>query len=889
MKKLLFFLVLLAPLPGFAQLWSGVLDPTRAIDWTTAGISGGIPSGTWTQCGATLTPSGGDDTSNIQNALNACAANQFVLLSNATFNLNGTVNIPPQTVLRGGGANQTIIKANSTQLTVNQYAFTLGYANGTNASEPNFTRTTAITSSNAKGDTSVTVSSLPTGIATTDLVWIADLNAWDSTCGVLGNSGATTNLTPDVQCVTTANVVAGNGVAGGASSFAMDAPSANFGQRAAGQMNQITNIVGNTLTLKDPLHDSFRHSLPDWQPNFTYFQGVAIHPSTQPTHVYYMTTNTGTGGPNPCTSGGSAPTFPTNGTTVTDGTSSPQCVWQDAGAGTDTSPRLMYFVPAVNAGIENLQIQGINNLQWGNFQSLIYFNTCSACWVTGIEINRPIGFILKATYSYDGVVESNYFTSSWFHGSGSDSTVDLDTADTGFIVDNNIMERTAEIAFTDHGVSGNVIAYNYGVGQWGANSLNGATHSVLSHDAWPRFNLVEGNVLQTIGQDPIHGGNGFNTFYRNWSQGTNLICNPVSALGLNTGGTLILPAAPTVSTNASGGSTTYTYKVEAVVGGAQSPPSSGTSISNGPATLSGTVFNTITAPLIASTQSCLVYRTAGASSGLIGSIPCDGSSTLNDTGQAVQGLGILGSSSTYVATGTITCTPQGTFGAAGANGWLSQATNWPMSLDALSSSMNTVGNVHGSTNLVSLAGLISTTEYRQACSVCDSSCVAGGSGGSQIKCGNGSRVFQPSIVDESFGYTTSPPATPYDNTLAQDTVFRCENYYNSTGVVETGACASAPSLPPSFYLNSRPSWWKASLAFPAIGSDIVGGSAASFGFAKLIPAQNCFTNIMGGADGGAGSPLSFNAATCYPITGTTTPGGSQIQGPTQLRGSVQLH
>jgi len=38
----------------YAQNWSGILGPTRAIDWSQAGVVGGVPYTTWTQSGSTI-------------------------------------------------------------------------------------------------------------------------------------------------------------------------------------------------------------------------------------------------------------------------------------------------------------------------------------------------------------------------------------------------------------------------------------------------------------------------------------------------------------------------------------------------------------------------------------------------------------------------------------------------------------------------------------------------------------------------------------------------------------------------------------------------------------------------------------------------------------------
>src|SRR5436309_6983586 len=96
-----------AVLPPAAQAaaWSGIIDPSRAIDWSAAGVPGGIPTNR-TQCGATIGQT--NDASVIQNALNSCGPNQFVKLGAGTFNLTSGVNVTVNnTTLRGSGPDQT--------------------------------------------------------------------------------------------------------------------------------------------------------------------------------------------------------------------------------------------------------------------------------------------------------------------------------------------------------------------------------------------------------------------------------------------------------------------------------------------------------------------------------------------------------------------------------------------------------------------------------------------------------------------------------------------------------------------------------------------------------------------------------------------------------------
>src|SRR5262245_25304717 len=70
------FLILCLPSLADAQLWSSVLDSSRATDWTYAGVTGGIPNRT-TIC-STVSPYGSlgspQSSSTINNAIQSCAA-----------------------------------------------------------------------------------------------------------------------------------------------------------------------------------------------------------------------------------------------------------------------------------------------------------------------------------------------------------------------------------------------------------------------------------------------------------------------------------------------------------------------------------------------------------------------------------------------------------------------------------------------------------------------------------------------------------------------------------------------------------------------------------------------------------------------------------------------
>jgi hypothetical protein len=104
--RVLLVLLFASPL-SFGQLWSGILSPSRAVDWSQAGVVGGIPSGSWTQCGSTI--AAGASVSTINSAINSCSANHYVQLGAGTFNLTGGVILKSHVAVRGMGADKTFL------------------------------------------------------------------------------------------------------------------------------------------------------------------------------------------------------------------------------------------------------------------------------------------------------------------------------------------------------------------------------------------------------------------------------------------------------------------------------------------------------------------------------------------------------------------------------------------------------------------------------------------------------------------------------------------------------------------------------------------------------------------------------------------------------------
>src|SRR5258708_2683629 len=108
-KRLLLFssiLALMAPAISHAQLWSGIVDPGRAVNWPSGGIPGGIPNRT--NICATLNP--GATAAQINSAIAACS-NGVVFLNAGTYNLSSGIDFAGKSgvTLRGAGPDQTLL------------------------------------------------------------------------------------------------------------------------------------------------------------------------------------------------------------------------------------------------------------------------------------------------------------------------------------------------------------------------------------------------------------------------------------------------------------------------------------------------------------------------------------------------------------------------------------------------------------------------------------------------------------------------------------------------------------------------------------------------------------------------------------------------------------
>jgi hypothetical protein len=227
--------------------------------------NGGIPARS-TQCGATVTPSGGDDTTAIQNAINACPAGQYVQLSAGVFLIgNGTdnefINITTNNItlrgvgpgpgsalvgdyISGGTTTPSTSGCGSTPCTIlykngwqNANMYGIIYVN--QYANSNFGTSINLASNGTQGATSITLASAPSGAG------------WCVGCLVL----------IDIQTVETDGVTVIDPdafwgpafVAAGSGSYSWYSRP----YRSISQVVKVTAISGNVVTIESPLGYTF--------------------------------------------------------------------------------------------------------------------------------------------------------------------------------------------------------------------------------------------------------------------------------------------------------------------------------------------------------------------------------------------------------------------------------------------------------------------------------------------------------------------------------------------------------------------------------------------------------------------------------------------------------
>ncbi len=226
----------------YAQGASSPIPSSRTIDWSHAGIPGGIPSANW-PVSKTLSPSGGsDDSVAIQNAINAAPSGSVILLNPGTYKLHRSSTVcqgksddfgggvyeaglcltDKSVVLRGSGPNQTVLQYGDG---ANIISLGRTYLNGSDAAYVN------ITSGSTKGSTQIGLASV-SGLAAGTYLGITQTNPTDSDGNPLVDSDGYN----------------------GCSYCGHNQPN-----KSMIQIDRITGISGSTVTLERPLYFNYNN------------------------------------------------------------------------------------------------------------------------------------------------------------------------------------------------------------------------------------------------------------------------------------------------------------------------------------------------------------------------------------------------------------------------------------------------------------------------------------------------------------------------------------------------------------------------------------------------------------------------------------------------------
>ena len=447
--------IFLLPLTLLAQPWSGILDPSRAEDWSAGQVGFTIPT-TRTQCGSTVaaygTSGSPSSASTINTAIASCAANHYVLLGVGTFYLNTEINFNGHNnvTLRGSGPTQTTIVFSSVPggdcggngANICVAPSTLYYIGSTQIL-PGGTLACNWTAGFTQGATNITL----TG------------------CGSSPTAG--TILTLDQ-----ANDAPTNGYAGDTGGvFNCDyfnASSNSCQNQGAGNAN------GRTIS-----------ATPVWSGSTHY---VSANYSQQQV-VTVVSYNAGTGA-----------------AVISPGLYGNN--WRSA-----QTPGAWFPPHSVGMGVENLTL---NYAASTSEDSGIMLNTCNQCWVQNVNSQSGLRNHVWIYQSYQCVVRQNYFYKTQQEGSGAYGVEFFSTSDD--LVEDNIFQQVAGPMIFDQG-SGVVLSYNFSINNAYTTSNNWNQTSYASHNAGTGFNLWEGNNLNSIVSDDLWGTSDLTTIFRNWLPG----------------------------------------------------------------------------------------------------------------------------------------------------------------------------------------------------------------------------------------------------------------------------------------------------------------------------------------------------------------------------------
>lgn len=450
------------------------LQPDRSTSWGKAGMltQNGIPSASWPICPQTpLSPSGGDDTKQINDAITSCPIGSVVKLGPGTFTIGQGhfVLVNRGVALRGSGAGVTILKnplngpaTKQSQAPTDPTPIIVvgaarwagpdgdGRCNGPTKYDPTVMQ--LLTADAPKGSTSVTVGDAsifkPGQIVLLDEAsgagWQPDVaqlsqQIWASPDYAVAWQVHQPPFSADDPVQTGVTPSADNNYAGGGNG--KDGACWFCRQdRPQNEMKQITTVSGTTVTFDNPLHKDYR---------------AGQHAE--------LTTYTGQ-----------------------------------------------------NAHVQQAGVEALTAIGGGD--GGVRFQNAAYCWARNVEVTGWYGEGIDMASSFRVEVRDSYIhDAAWAEPGGAGYAMSLQGASSEELIEDNISIRANKVMVSRSSGAASVVAYNYmdegyiaTTDAWIEIGLN-ASHMVGSHHV-----LFEGNLSFNMDSDTTHGNSTYMTYFRNW-------------------------------------------------------------------------------------------------------------------------------------------------------------------------------------------------------------------------------------------------------------------------------------------------------------------------------------------------------------------------------------
>lgn len=190
------------------------------------------------------------------------------------------------------------------------------------------------------------------------------------------------------------------------------------------------------------------------------------------------------------------------------------------------SATLSVFKPIKYIGFENiaLKYQPGTKKSIGSFMK---FQNSAFCWVKGDNFYKPLTSHIGIGKSFTIQVSDSYFNSSYKHGGGGQGYgVAIGDRSSNCKIENNIFDGLRHSMVISAGANNNVFGYNYSLNQTAQDNEGNALYGlgdISVHGFYPYDNLFEGNIVDMIRADEYWGGNGGNTFFRNYVKSKQIV------------------------------------------------------------------------------------------------------------------------------------------------------------------------------------------------------------------------------------------------------------------------------------------------------------------------------------------------------------------------------